>query len=55
MECHKTFLQWNVDYCSYVGLIDKYVQLLEPMAEHVFMASWNFGQFKIAKKQSYFR
>ena len=45
----QNFLQWDVDHCSYAGLIDKYVELLEAMAKHVFMASWNYGQFKIAK------
>ena len=45
----QTFLQWDVDRCSSEGLINKYIELLEAMAEHVFMASWNFGQFKIAK------
>ena len=45
----QNFLQWDVDWYSYAGLIDKYVELLEAMAEHVFMASWNYGQFKIAK------
>ena len=45
----QNFLQLDVDHCSYAGLINKYVELLEAMAEHVFMASWNYGQFKIAK------
>ena len=51
----QNFLQWDVDWCSYAGLTDKYVELLEAMAEHVFMASWNYGQFKIAKNNHLWR
>ena len=46
----ESYLQWDVDHCSYSGLIDKYITILDSMAEHVFMASWNYCQFQEAKK-----
>ena len=44
------YLQWDVDCCSYSDLIDKYIAILDAMAEDVFMASWNYCQFKAAKQ-----
>ena len=46
----QSYLQWDVERCSYSDLIDKYVDILDAMAEHVFMASWNYCQFKAAKQ-----
>ena len=46
----QSYLQWDVDHCSYSDLIDKYIAILDAMAEHVFMASWNYCQFKAAKQ-----
>ena len=46
----QSYLQWKVERCSYQDLIDRYVTLLDVMAEHTFMASWNYCQFKRAKK-----
>ena len=46
----QSYLQWKVEQCSYQDLIDRYVTLLDVMAEHTFMASWNYCQDKRAKK-----
>ena len=46
----QSFLQWKVDRCSYEDLINLYIKQLDFMPEHVFMASWNYCQFKCAKK-----
>ena len=46
----QSFLHWKVDCFSYMGLIDLYISHLDYMAEHIFMASWNYWQFKQAKR-----
>ena len=46
----QSYLQWDVDHCSYSDLIDKYIAILDAMAQHVSMASWNYCQFKAAKQ-----
>ena len=45
----QSYLNWNVDRYSYLDLIDLYVQHLHSMAEHSFMATWNYCQFKRAR------
>ena len=45
----QSYLNWNVDRYSYLDLIDRYVQHLHSMAEHSFMATWNYCQFKRAR------
>ena len=46
----QSFLHWKVEHYSYQDLIDAYITQLNFMAEHTFMASWNYSQFKLAKK-----
>ena len=46
----QSFLHWKVECYSYQDLIDAYITQLNFMAEHTFMASWNYSQFKLAKK-----
>ena len=46
----QSYLHWKVDRCSYEDLIDRYIAQLDSMAEHTFTASWNYCQFKLAKK-----
>ena len=45
----QSYLNWNVDRYSYLDLVDLYVQQLHSMAEHSFMATWNYCQFKRAR------
>ena len=45
----KSYLNWNANRYSYLDLIDLYVQHLHSMAEHSFMATWNYCQFKRAR------
>ena len=45
----QSYLNWNVDRYSYLDLIDLYVQHLHFMAEHSFIATWNYCQFKRAR------
>ena len=45
----QSYLHWKVDRFSYSSLIDLYISHLNYMAEHTFMASWNYCQFKQAK------
>ena len=47
----QSYLHWKVDRCSYQDLIDRYIDQLNFMAEHTFMASQNYCQFKLAKKK----
>ena len=44
-----SILQWKVHPCSFTDLIDMYVQQVETMSEHTFLASWNYVQFKKCK------
>ena len=46
----QSYLHWKVERCSYQDLIDRYIAQLNFMVEHTFMASWNYCQFKLAKK-----
>ena len=45
----QSYLHWKVERCSYQDLVDRYIAQLNFMAEHTFMASWNYCQFKLAK------
>ena len=44
------YLHWDVHRCTYSELIDLYMKHLAFMAEHTFTATWNYCQFKQAKK-----
>ena len=45
----QSYLNWNVDRYSYLDLIELHVNHLHSMAEHTFMATWNYCQFKRAR------
>ena len=45
-----SFLHWKFEKCNYIGLIDLLMHHLKSMAEHSFMASWNYWQYKLAKR-----
>ena len=45
----QSYLNLNVDRYSYLDLIELYVNHLHSMAEHTFMATWNYCQFKRAR------
>ena len=45
----QSYLHWNHERLNYEGLLDLYCKQLENMAEHTFMATWNYCQYKKAK------
>ena len=45
-----TFVHWKFERCNYLGLIDLLLNQASFMAEHSFMASWNYWQYKLAKR-----
>ena len=46
----QSFLDWKFERCNYTGLIDLLMEHMSTMSEHTFMASWNYVQYKQAKK-----
>ena len=44
------FLDWKFERCSYVDLINLLINHVKSMAEHSFMASWNYYQYKLARR-----
>ena len=46
----QSFSDWKFQRCNYTGLIDLLMEHLSTMSEHTFMASWNYVQYKQAKK-----
>ena len=46
----QSFLDWKFERCNYGELVDLLMQHLYNMSEHTFMASWNYCQYKQAKK-----
>ena len=46
----QSFLDWKFERCNYEELVDLLMQHLYNMSEHTFMASWNYCQYKQAKK-----
>ena len=46
----QSYLHWDVHRCTYSELIDLYIKHVSFMAEHTFIATWNYCQFKKAKK-----
>ena len=44
------FLDWKFERCSYVDLINLLTNKVKSMAEHRFMASWNYYQYKLARR-----
>ena len=45
-----SFLHGKFEHCDYLGLIDLLLNQASSMAEHSFMASWNYWQYKLAKR-----
>ena len=45
------FMDLNFERCNYVQLADLLMEHLGSMAEHNFMASWNYVQYKRPRKQ----
>ena len=46
----QSFLSWKFELCNYEELVNLLVEHMEVMAEHSFMASWNYVQYKEAKR-----
>ena len=46
----QSFLHWKFERCNYTGLIALLMEHMSKMAEHTFMASWNYVQYKQARK-----
>ena len=45
-----SFLHWKFECCNYLGLVDLLMKEASSMAEHSFMASWNYWKYKLAKQ-----
>ena len=43
------FLDWKFERCGYEDLINLLTNHVKSMAEHSFMASWNYWQYKLAR------
>ena len=46
----QSFMDWKFERCNYEQLVDLLMKHLGSMAEHNFMASWNYVQYKEARK-----
>ena len=46
----ESFLHWKFERCNYTGLIALLMEHMSKMAEHTFMVSWNYVQYKQARK-----
>ena len=46
----QSFLTWKFERCNYEQLVDLLMDHMNHMAEHTFMASWNYVQYKQARK-----
>ena len=46
----QSFLHWKFERCSYKEMAELLTNSLEQMGEHSFNASWNYVQYKQAKK-----
>ena len=46
----QSYLHWNHERLNYKGLVTLYCEQLEDMAEHTFMATWNYCQYKKVKQ-----
>ena len=50
----QTFMDWKFERCNYVELVDLLMDHLGSMAEHNFMASWNYVQYREARRNMSF-
>ena len=48
----QSFLHWKFERCNYTQLIDLLMEHMSTMSEHMFMASWNYMQYKQVKKKT---
>ena len=48
----QSYLHWKFEKCNYTTLIDLLMHHMKNMSEHTFMASWNYVQYKQAKKKA---
>ena len=46
----QTFMDWKFERCNYVELVDLLMDHLGSIAEHNFMASWNYVQYREARR-----
>ena len=46
----QSYLDWKFERCNYLELVDLLMEAMEVMAEHAFLASWNYCQYKQARK-----
>ena len=46
----QSFLHWKFERCSYLQIINLLQKHITSMAEHSFMASWNYWQYKLARR-----
>ena len=46
----QSFLHWKFERCNYEELVNLLIKQMEVMTEHSFMASWNYVQYKEARK-----
>ena len=46
----QSFMNWKFERCNCEQLVDLLMEHLGSVAEHDFMASWNYVQYKEAKK-----
>ena len=45
----QSYLHWNHERLNYEGLLKLYCKQMKDMAEHTFMATWNYWQYKKSK------
>ena len=45
-DVKQSYLHWKHERLNYEGLLNLYCEQLEDMAEHTFMATWNYCQYK---------
>ena len=47
---YKTYMHWSHPKFTYKGLIEYYIQLIENMSRHSFLASWNYHHYLQCRK-----
>ena len=48
----QSYLHWKFERCNYIELINLLMEHMSKMSEHTFIVSWNYVQYKQAKKIS---
>ena len=49
-ENAQSFLHWKFEQCNYEQPVNLLMEHMEVMTEHSFMASWNYMQYKEARR-----